>query len=426
MTPDTSPDVVRVRLWGRTVGAVAEPGSGRGALEFQFARDFASSGLEIAPFHTPLHPTRVYRFPALDPRTFHGLPGFLADALPDAFGNSLIDAYMTQRGVAPSSITTLQRLLYMGRRAMGALEFEPAIDAGSTSAAAVPLAMASLVESARAAIRGRIGDVAPEILSVGTSAGGARAKAVVGFHPETEELVAGQAEMPNGFEAWLLKFDGVGLDLDLGESHGYGRVEYAYHLMAREAGIDMAACRLLEEGGRAHFMTRRFDRQAGEKLHLQTLCAMQHADFNRPGAYDYELLLRTLQALGLGKDVLAEAFRRMTFNVAARNCDDHTKNVSFLMDPEGVWRLAPAYDLTFAHNPSQGKWTRRHQMLIAGKGDDITREDLTEVARSFNLRGAAHEIERVVAAVRKWPEFAQAAGVEEASMQRIAALHVAL
>ncbi len=426
MSAEADPGVVRVRLWEQTVGAVAEAPTSRGVLEFQFAREFARSGLEIAPFHAPLHPTRVYRFPELDRLTFHGLPGFLADALPDAFGNALIDAYMTQRGIAPSTITTLQRLLYMGRRAMGALEFEPAIDAASESAVAVPLAMASLVESARAAIRGRIGDVAPEILSVGTSAGGARAKAVVGFRADTEELVAGQSDLPHGFEPWLLKFDGVGLDLDLGESHGYGRIEYAYHLMARDAGIEMASCRLLEEGGRAHFMTRRFDRDARGKCHLQTLCAMQHADFNRPGTYDYELLFRTMQALRLGKDALAEAFRRMTFNVVARNCDDHTKNVSFLMDRDGQWRLAPAYDLTFAHNPAPGKWTRRHQMLVAGKGDGITIDDLLGVAKSFNLRGASRDVERVVEAIRKWPEHAEAARVDEASVRRIAALHVAV
>jgi len=415
------PIVVRVRVFGRTAGAVAlEPGSRGPVAAFQYDDEFIDSGLRLSPFHVPLEPRRVFRFPDLNRDTFHGLPGFLADALPDAFGNRLIDAYMLRQGIAPGEISILQRLLYMGRRGMGALEFEPPLNIGDSREAALPLAMASLVESARQAIRGEIGSVAGDILRVGTSAGGARAKAVVGFQPESNELVSGQFDLPEGFQHWLLKFDGVDPDLELGRSHDYGRIEYAYSLMARSAGIEMSDCRLLEEGGRAHFMTRRFDREGNRKLHLQSLCGLQHADFNTPYVTDYELLLRTVQMLGLGKDDLGQAFRRMVFNVLSRNCDDHTKNFAFLMNGDGKWSLAPAYDLSFAHNPAPGKWTCMHQMLINGKTLEMTRDDLFEVGRKFNVRAARRILSEVQEAVRNWPAFAEQAGLPEERVARIA------
>ena len=303
---------------------------------------------------------------------------------------------------------------------MGALEFEPAMRDRDRSESALPLEMGRLVEDARRALRGAFPEIAQDIIDVGSSAGGTRAKAVIGWKAATGEVVSGQFELPPGFEHWLLKFDGMGDDGELGASGGFGRIEYAHYLMAREAGIVMSECRLLEEGGRAHFMTRRFDREGKEKLHVQTLCAMRHLDFNMPYVHGYEELFRTILELRLGADAIDEAWRRCVFNVLCRNCDDHTKNTAFLMRPSGEWELAPAYDLCFAHNPSWGHWTRQHQMLVAGKAQGISREDLVELGTKFGVRRAAAKYERLRDSVRRWPEFAAAAGVGEAAAAKVA------
>jgi serine/threonine-protein kinase HipA len=334
-------NVVEVRIWEQSVGAVAPLQGKPGFYEFQYTPAFENSGLELSPLRMKLKTKHRFSFPELAPGTFHGLPGLLADALPDTFGNALIDEYLTRHGTRTEEITTLQRLVYVGRRAMGALEFEPAIAETRSPAVTVPLDMAHLVEDARHALRGELGKIAQEILDVGSSAGGARAKAVIGWNPQTNEVVSGQFDLLHGYEHWLLKFD-LGCDGVLSNSAGFGRIEYAHYLMALEAGIEMSESRLLEEGGRAHFMTKRFDRRGNDKVHVQSLCGLMHLDFNTPYVHGYEQYLRAVLELKLDAPALEQAWLRCVFNVAAVNCDDHTKNLAFMLDETGNWDIAPA------------------------------------------------------------------------------------
>ena len=418
--------VIEVRLWDQRIGAVAaDPKAGCYAFEYDPA--WRRQGIELAPLTMPTAATDpVFLFPALPRNSFHGLPGLLADALPDAFGNALIDAWMARHGVAPTAITALDRLAYMGKRGMGALEFRPA--RGSHSESAEPLQMKSLVEAARQVLHGDLSDDAhaqaalANIIRVGTSAGGARAKAVVAWNPTTGELRSGQFDAAPGFEHWLLKFDGVGKDMELGTGADYSRIEYAYHLMARAAGIAMEPCRLLEENGRAHFMTRRFDRDGSARHHVQSLCAIQHLDYNQRATHAYEQLFLVATQLRLGDDALTEIFRRMAFNVMARNCDDHTKNHAFLLREGGRWELAPAYDVTHAYNP-EGEWTYQHLMAVNGKFDAITRDDLMAVAKRFGVVGARDALARVRETVGQWLEFADKAGLPESEASAVAKDH---
>lgn len=414
------PNVVEVRIWGRLVGAVAGLARRPGVYEFQYDTSFAGAGLELSPLQMPVAAGKRYSFPALNQDTFRGLPGLLADALPDRFGNALIDEYLTRHGTRAGDITSLQRLLYVGRRAMGALEFEPAEPHGAEVSA--PLEMAHLVEDARHALRGEFRKVAQSILDVGSSAGGARAKAVIGWNPQTKEVVSGQFDLPQGYEHWLLKFD-IGADGALGYTAGFGRTEYAHYLMATEAKVKMSECALLEENGRAHFMTKRYDRQGNNKLHTQSLCGLAHLDFNIPYVHGYEQYLRTALDMKLDAQAMEQAWLRCAFNVAAVNCDDHTKNLAFLMDASGKWNLAPAYDVCFSHNPSAGKWTRQHQMLVAGKAWDITPADLLALAQAFDIRRAKELLGGVVDAIRQWPDFARQVGVPQQEIDRIASFH---
>ena len=413
---------VQVNLWGQFVGAVAPLKNKPGFYEFSYSPEFEKGRLELSPILMKLKSKRRFSFPALTQETFHGLPGLLADALPDKFGNALIDEYLSRRGVLPKDVTTLQRLLYVGRRSMGALEFEPAETRIRGDAASLPLDMAHLVEDARRALKGEFSKIAQDMIDIGSSAGGARAKAVIGWNPQTNQVVSGQFDVPEGFEHWLLKFD-VGADGELGTTAGFGRIEYAHYLMAEAAGIDMSPCRLLEEGGRAHFMTRRFDRIGNEKLHTQSLCALMHLDFNMPYVHGYDQYLRTVLSLKLGADALEQAWARCAFNVAAVNCDDHTKNLGFLMNKSGQWKLAPAYDNCFSHNPAEGKWTRMHQMQVNGKTWDITAEDLLSLAKAYDIRRPKERLQRIIDAVARWPEFGKEAGVPKEGIGTIAALH---
>ena len=426
--------IARVRLWGRTIGAVALE-AGRDHAAFQYDPGFAASGIELAPLVMPLS-DRVYEFPALPRNTFHGLPGLLADSLPDKFGNALIDAWLARQGRAPESFGAIERLCYTGTRGMGALEFAPVLGPRPRTATKVRIdalvRLASDVLTHRDEMQATFAGPAREkalndILRVGTSAGGARAKAVIAWNRETNEVRSGQIAACEGFEYWLLKFDGVAgnRDKEIEDPKGYGVIEYAYHLMAKAAGIAMTECRLLEEGGRRHFMTRRFDRLAGgEKLHMQSLCGLAHFDFNQAGAYAYEQALLTIRQLGLPMAAVEEQFRRMVFNIVARNQDDHAKNIAFLMDRQGRWSLAPAFDVTYSYNPS-GAWTSTHQMTLNGKRDGFTLEDFRTCARSALMkRGRAETIvEQVTAAVRRWPEFAAAGGLADNRRDRIQESH---
>jgi serine/threonine-protein kinase HipA len=417
-------DKVDVHLWGRHVGAVAlDPAYGYYA--FAYTEAFRKSGIELSPLHMPTQEDRVFLFTDLPPATYKRLPALLSDALPDDFGNALIDRYMADKGLPAAAVTPLDRLAYMSTRAMGALTFKPARGPAHKKATAIELS--ALVQQARQAVAGVIDDdehanaALRSIIEVGTSAGGARAKAVVAWNPATDEIRAGQLDAPVGFEQWLLKFDGMGVDKELGMSQDYGRIEYAYYLMAQAAGIDMRPCRLLKENGRAHFMTQRFDRgPGGVRHHMQTLCALAHLDYKKKGANAYSQLFATVRALGLPYGDMEEALRRMAFNVMARNCDDHSKNFSFRLQAGQPWQLAPAYDVTFAHNP-RGEWTDQHLMAVNGKFKDFSRDDLLAEASRFGVGTARDVLGQVRDAVLRWQRFAEEAEVSAAQVAAIRA-----
>jgi serine/threonine-protein kinase HipA len=426
--------IAEVRLWGRTIGAVSlEPG--RQVAAFQYDEQFAQSGIELSPLVMPLS-EQVYQFPGLARQSFHGLPGLLADSLPDKFGNALIDAWLATQGCRPECFNAVERLCYTGTRGMGALEFAPMkgprVGKARTLDVDALVRLAGDVLSHRSEVHGffrrsEMEKALREILRVGTSAGGARAKALIAWNRETNEVRSGQITAGDGFEYGLLKFDGVSgnRDKELEDPRGYGAVEYAYHLMAKAAGISMAECRLLEENERRHFMTRRFDRLAhGGKLHMQSLGALVHADFNQAGAFSYEEALLTIRRLRLPMAAVEEQFRRMAFNVVARNQDDHVKNIAFLMDKQGIWSLAPAFDVTYSFNPSVA-WTAAHQMTLNGKRDQFAREDMESCAKTAQMkRGRATAIlEDVISAVRRWPEFAAMATLPDLWRDRIQQTH---
>jgi serine/threonine-protein kinase HipA len=414
--------VAEVRLWGRTIGALSLEDGARVAA-FQYDPAFALSGIQLAPLVMPLS-SQIYQFPGLPDRSFHGLPGLCADSLPDRFGSALIDAWLATQGRRPETFSALERLCYIGVRGMGALEFAPALGPPLRRSAKVAVDalvdLASQVLTHRDSLQvsfspGHRHEGLEELLRVGTSAGGARAKAVIAWNPQTNEVRSGQVTAPPGFGYWLLKFDGVSAnqDKELEDPQGYTVIEYAYALMARAAGIDMSECRLLEEGGRRHFMTRRFDRQGdGAKLHMQSLAALAHLDFNSAGVHSYEQSFDVIRRLALPMRSIEEQFRRMLFNVVARNQDDHVKNIAFLMDKSGAWSLSPAFDVTYAYNPT-GLWTARHQMTINGKTDGFTRADFRACAQVAGLkRGRDEEIlAEVGSAVGSWPRYAAEAGV---------------
>lgn len=426
-------DVARVVLWQHQVGAVAWD-AGQGAATFEFDPDWLERGLDIAPLMMPLSRARRgetrFRFPHLPRETFRGLPGLLADSLPDRYGQALIDAWLAGQGRNPESFNPVERLCTIGKRGMGALTFEPGLRTGLDRS--VPVQIAALTDLAQKVLarRGSLQtnlaadsqEAMREIIRVGTSAGGARPKAVLAINDATGEVRSGQVDPPSGFTPWLLKFDGV-QQAGLGDPLGYGRIEFAYYLMARAAGLEMMESRLLEEGERAHFLTRRFDRTAGgERLHLQSLCALAHLDYNLAGSHAYEQAFQVMRSLRLDYPAAEQMFRRVVFNIVARNQDDHTKNIAFLMDGDGVWSLSPAYDVTYAYNPG-GAWTATHQMSLRGKRDGFTAADLEAVGREMSIRRPLRLVEEVTAAVARWPEFAREAGVSARKTGAIAATH---
>lgn len=413
-------DVIEVTAWGKTIGAITR-GNIRNAYTFEFASK-ARDQLKFFPLS--MHPTgrkSQFSFPGLSTETWSELPPGIADSLPDRFGNAIIDAEMARRGASSSQVTVLDRLAYTGRRAMGAIEFKPTTSV--LAAAPTALNLSDLVTKARKAIAGTLGtDIESEaalaqILAVGTSAGGARAKAVVNLNPSTGELTPGQ-EPVDGTESWLLKFDGVN-DEKLGEANGFGRIEYAYALMAAGAGINMPQTRLYEENGRAHYMIRRFDRPGGvQKLHMQSLCAMRHLDFNLRAVHDYAQLQQTIEELDLGQDAKEEAFRRMVFNYAAWNCDDHTKNHSFLMDKSGVWSLAPAYDVTFSYR-EDSPWVDQHLMSVNGKFLHVTADEMHVFGDQHGITNSKEIVRQINDAVDSWGAFAMEAGLSAKSRQMV-------
>jgi serine/threonine-protein kinase HipA len=409
--------VVRVDAWGETVGAVAlDPATGGGVFEYD--PRWVESGRELSPLLAPTS-ARLVRGSSRSRETFLGLPPFLADSLPDDFGNAVVDAYLVREGIDAADFSPLDRLVYAGGRALGALEFHPPAPRAENPSA---LDLGALVTEARRALTGDLARdperALRDLMGVGTSAGGARPKAIVAID-SAGRVRSGSLPPEPGWTDYLLKFDGTGNDAHA--TDGFTRIEYAYHLMAEAAGIALPEARLLEEGGRAHFLTRRFDRGDGERIHLQSLCAMRGLDFRLLGTHDYGQYLETIDALGLGPEALAEGFRRAAFNVLAFNRDDHTKNVAFLMGSDGRWRLAPAFDLTFAYRPGS-RWTSRHQMAVDGVFDDPTREDLARLGDRWGVPGIRAIVGEVAGAVARWRDFADAAGVDEDRRERIAAI----
>jgi len=427
-------DTARVILWGSDIGAVTWlPDRGIGV--FQYTPEFSVSGIAVAPVMMPLTDS-PYEFPSLSRETFKGLPGLLSDSLPDKFGNTLINAWLSQQGRDPGSFTPVERLCYTGARGMGALEFKPRMTDAPVTSRRIEIdalvTLANRVLDDRIALEGKFTGVddkhaIEDILRVGTSAGGARAKAVLAWNPGTGEFRSGQAPAEKGFSHWLMKFDGVhgNKDKEVADPQGFGRIEFAYSLMARDAGIEMEECRLHEEGGRAHFMTRRFDRTlGGGKLHMQSLGALMHYDFNIAGAHSYEQALQAIRTLHLSMDDVEQQVRRTFFNVLARNQDDHVKNIAFLMNRKGRWRLSPAFDVAYSYNPS-GVWTSRHQMSVNGKLDGFDVEDLIAFASVGGVKKAKamSMLSEVTQSVKKWRSFAAKAGIPEVDIARIERAH---
>lgn len=419
-----------IRLWGRDIGAVSWLAD-RDYAVFQYVPEFTASGIAVSPLVMP--PSQApYAFPELPRDAFKGLPGLLADSLPDKYGNALIDAWLTRQGRDARSFNPVERLCYIGTRGMGALEFHPTLLKAQRRSRRLEIDalvdLANQVLSMRQNMQGVLTgeddqDMLEEILRVGTSAGGARAKAVLAWNETTGEFRSGQAPADKGFTYWLMKFDGVSnnRDKELADPQGFGLIEYAFSQMAIDAGIDMAECRLHHEGGRSHFMTKRFDRTpTGQKLHMQSLGALRHFDFNAAGAYSYEQAVETIRQLNLEAVDVEQQFRRAVFNLLIRNQDDHVKNIAFLMDKAGAWRLSPAFDVGYAYNPS-GPWTSTHQMTLNGKRDDFTSEDLVAFGEycGFKSRKILGMVRETADRVREWRTYADAAGVYEPDAVRI-------
>lgn len=430
-----------INLWNKRVGAIAWPNETQ-VGSFQFEPSFLRNDWDIAPLKMPIENAegKIFSFPELsDTKTYKGLPGLLADVLPDKYGNSLINAWLAQNGRPENSLNPIEMLCFIGERGMGALEFEPVEPKVVTRSTKVEID--SLVYIAQEILSGRkdfhtnLTDNEKkalfEILKVGTSAGGARAKALIAYNPISGEVRSGQAEAPKGFDHWLIKFDGVVDDQlsigsgPLGTTRGYGRVEMAYHRMAVDCGIDMTECRLLEENGRAHFMTKRFDRIHGQgKIHVQSFCAMQHYDFTQVNSYSYEQLFQTMRMLRLPYFEAEQLFKRMVFNVMARNCDDHTKNFAFIMDKAGEWKLSPAFDLCHAYRPGS-PWVSRQSLSVNGKRDNITANDFLEVASQMNVKKASTIIEQTHAIVSNWMKYAEKQDISESLAEAIkSTLHI--
>lgn len=417
--------VLKVKLWGNDVAAVVWDSDKEIAI-LEFFESFAKNGIDIAPIVMPkndlLRGERLFSFPTHRNKTFKGLPGLLSDALPDDYGNAVIDEWFALQGMTVST-TPLDRLCYIGTRGMGALEFEPALNQLNESTVLeidqlTKLAGQVLNERETFATNLKNGDKNYiDSLRVGTSAGGAKPKAIIAYNDRTKEVRSGQVKAPEGFTYWILKFDGIENDKLKDNPLGIGRIEYAYYLMAIECGIRMTECRLLYEGEYAHFMTKRFDRtDNGEKLHTQTLCAIAHYD--RDERYSYEQIFAIMRRLYLPYTEMEQMYRRMIFNVLARNQDDHTKNHSFSMDRSGKWSLAPAYDLCYAYSPT-GKWTNRHQLSINGKRDDFTKTDLLVAAKNANVKNAESIISQVADVVSRWKDYAKKADVKQAHIEQI-------
>lgn len=416
-------DVAKVNMFGITVGTFNWDDR-YGVARFEYDRTFVGLGLEPSPLMMPVRKGRIYSFANLGRDTFQGLPGMLADSLPDTYGRVLFERWLALTGRISGN--PIESLCFLGKRCMGALEYEPAIDVYYNQNLKVEIDR--LVEVAKEALAEKSSfsvnmeddkkAAIAEILRLGTSAGGQRAKAIIAYNKETGEVRSGQVEAPEGFDYYIIKLDGVSAEAGFRETENYGRLEYSFYKLAKACGIEMSECSLIEENGRAHFLTKRFDRKAGKKVHMQTLCGIAHFDYRLHRAYSYEHAFNVMRTLRLSYSEAKEMFRRMVFNVIVRNQDDHTKNISFLMEEDGRWHLSPAYDMGYAYNPNGG-WTATHQMSINGKFDDITRSDLLAFAAQNSIKDAASVIDNMCEVASYWDEMAKDCGVPSAMIDSI-------
>lgn len=415
-----------VKLWGTPVG-VFHLNEKTGSVSFEYEKDFLSLGINVAPIMMPLS-SRVYEFPELVKSSFRGVPGLMADSLPDNFGNAVINQWLASQGRAPDSFNVVERLCYTGKRGMGALEYEPVMNKNTELDEQISLQRISdfasaILEKKMDVVLSAENDVNyAQLLQLGTSAGGARAKAVVAYNEKTGDIRSGQVDLDKNFDYWLVKFDGVSKNGDHNSQDvpEYTLIEYAYYKMALQAGLTMNECRIISEGGRNHFITKRFDRVNGDKLHMQSLGAILHIDYNEPGLCSYEMAALTARKLGLPSSDIEQLYRRMVFNVLAVNQDDHVKNISFLMNREGVWSLSPAYDVTFASNP-QNRWLKAHQMTINGKMSNISIEDLITCGEKMDIKSPKCKkiISNVAIGVKQWKDIASSVGIREKTIHFI-------
>jgi len=426
-------EIAKIKIWGEFVGAVAW--DERGFANFEYDSAFLKKGLSLSPITMPNRDNFIYQFGNLNKETFKGLPGLLADSLPDAYGNKIIDAWLAQNGRSKEDFSPIERLCYMGKRGMGALEFEPVLDK-DLQGTSHKIEIDKLVDLANEVLNERKKlNVAfsknqkenkkaiEEIISVGSSAGGARPKAVIAYNEKTKEIRSGQVEAPKGFDYWLLKFDGVSKkSLGLHDPLGFGKIEYVYYLMAEMSGIKISESKLFNENNRSHFMTKRFDRKNGKKIHMQTLCGLAHFDYNQAGAYSYEQAFQIIRKISLSHEDSIQLFRRMVFNIVARNQDDHTKNISFLMKEDGKWCLSPAYDVTFSYD-STNLWLAQHQMMINGKRDNFKIFDIEKIAKDENIKNWKAIYEEVLSGILLWEQFAKDVDIEKSKILGIKKMH---
>lgn len=418
-------DIAKVKLYGLDLGTFRWD-QRYNIAQFEYADSFIGRGIEPAPLMMPVREGRVYSFADIGKETFKGLPGMLADSLPDTYGRALFDRWLALTG--RQSGNSIETLCFLGKRCMGALEFEPAMDIPYESHTQIEIESLVNVASEALAEKEDFGAnlssdkkaAIAEIVRLGTSAGGQRAKAIIAYNKETGEVLSGQVDAPAGFDYYLIKLDGVTAEAGFRETQNFGRLEYSFYKLVKECDIEMSECSLIEENGRAHFLTKRFDRVKGDKVHMQTLCAIAHYDYRLLRAYSYEQAFNVMRSLRLPYSQAQEMFRRIVFNVVVRNQDDHTKNISFLMDRSGKWRLSPAYDMGFAYNPAGG-WTSQHQMSVNGKFDNISRHDLLELANRNNIKGANEIIDQIMDVASGWAEIASEIGVPDGMIKAIVA-----
>jgi serine/threonine-protein kinase HipA len=426
-------EIAKIKIWDQFVGAVAW--DSRGFANFEYDSTFLKKGIQLSPIMMPNRENFIYQFSNLNKETFKGLPGLLADSLPDAYGNKIINAWLAQMGRSKEDFSPIERLCYMGKRGMGALEFEPVLAKNSLNNShrieidkLVDLANQILSERKKLNVAFSKNDKSnknaiEEIISVSSSAGGARPKAIIAYNGKTKEILSGQVEAPKGFDYWLLKFDGVSKkSLGLHDPLGFGKIEYAYYLMAEMSGIKISESKLFTENNRSHFMTKRFDRENGRKIHMQTLCGLAHFDYNQAGAYSYEQAFQVIRKLNLSHEDTIQLFKRMIFNVLSRNQDDHTKNISFLMAEDGKWNLSPAYDITYSFD-SSNIWLSTHQMSINGKRDNLKISDFEKIAKDENIKSWKSIFEEVLSGVLLWENFAKDLEIEKDKITIIKKIH---